>query len=91
MESLKKSKSKKNTKRDDNCTYLSSTSSHVTLAPLHNTTDTSDCSSPSIKLIKEFLRSKNNDLKNLSSEELIGVLDKLFERGKFRNCIKLCQ
>jgi hypothetical protein len=91
MESLQKSKSRKNNKRDESYPCISSASSHITVAPLHNTTDTSDCTSPSMKLIKDFLKAKNNDLKNLNNEELIGVLDKLFERGKFRNCIKLSQ
>ncbi len=70
---------------------FSSHSSHHMATPIHNTTDTSECSPPSLIFIKEFLKSKNNDLKKLNDEELISILDKLFTKGKFRNCIKLCK
>jgi hypothetical protein len=57
--------------------------------PLSSTT--SDTSSPTMQYLRNIMEIKKHNIRAFTPQEFLDLVNRLYERGKITNCLKLCK
>jgi hypothetical protein len=66
-------------------------SSSVVSAVAASSSTTSESTSPTLYNLRNLLRMKRNNVRNLSPDEIVQFIEKLYARKKYQNCLRMCR